>query len=188
MQDFGESISLKGAEEMYLSALKIKCRTADKIKEVFIDDPEALRYYLGSEIAYIFSREFIVKMSSLIGTDNKKGVALYIGSKPDKILKVDGRPTLMAFAFDTLKENGRDKINLIDSKGQLIKKSDDAEHSFFVDDLTASGNTQPLFIGDSLIGFEHPGGGSVKEVIIEDRIAAGLPVSFFVDEIQPGIF
>lgn len=189
MKSLGAPISLKEAEEMYISALKIKARTVEKIREVLGDDVEAIRFYLGQEIAYIFDRKMLDKMQQMIGintSDEKKGVVLYIGSKYDDRALLKGRPTLMAFAYDTFTNpDGKDEINLIDKQRRKIEKDNTPDSRFFVRERAT---TARISVDENTDGEEHPGGGTSNVQSLSEMIDTGLPVSFDPDHIQPGIF
>lgn len=177
MANFGKTIDLVEAAPMYQSVIEIRLRTHDKIKEALKDDDEALRYYLGRETVFFFDRNLVDYMLELIGPDKKdtgKGVAVYTGAKYDTERNVNGRPVIMVFPYNTIIENGKEKIVIINSGGNEVQK-------------TGGPGAAVTFADGGGGGKEHPGGGGGGggTTALKASQQAGIPVSFWVDEIQP---
>lgn len=61
-----EPISIQNANQMYSSLKEIKERTKDKILTALKDDEEALRYYLGEEVAFFFTKGSVGRLWDII--------------------------------------------------------------------------------------------------------------------------
>ena len=173
---FGKPISLKAAETMYVSAIDIKNRSQEAIDNAIKADRPAKRFFLGKEIAYIFDRDALQLLWDVVNmpTASKRGIIFYIGAKFDETAITEGRPTIMAFVYDTFTDiAGNETINLITKDGRKIEKSDDPATRFFV----RSGSTV-AYVGDNEDGSEHPGGGSADDDNFTKLASAGLPVFF----------
>ena len=164
-----EPISIQNANQMYSSLKEIKERTKDKILTALKDDEEALRYYLGEEVAFFFTKGSVGRLWDIISdqsfNDGNSGFALYRGTRFDKELNVNGRPTLMAFAYKVvdgkniqiLAKNGNElrydesTQTIVISGGQLDPSGDGEEHPGGGDDSGSFRGEIPLLFPDSSV-------------------------------------
>lgn len=173
--DFGRAINIRKANKLYVDMQNIKNRTRQTIVDAFQDDPVALNFYLGYEIAFVFSKQSIEKLAKIIEPlDEGSGVLFYTGVRDDNNGNSTGRPTVMAFAYNTF-INGVTNEKRISVITQATKEEivySEVEKDFIAKD---SNTLIPLNQDD---GEEHPGGGSTNT-------SGVMPTSFDLSQIQP---
>lgn len=126
MSSYGLPIRKTDADQMFQSFKEIKARTANQIEITFPSDSEALRFINGNDVAYVFERDSIQILLSRLKTENDC-IILFSGSRYDTEGQVNGRPTLIAFAYNVEDDEAGNKIATI-NLGAETDADDGYEH------------------------------------------------------------
>jgi hypothetical protein len=126
MASYGLPIKKSDADQMFQSFKEIKARTASQIGAILQKDSEALRFINGNDVAYVFERDSIQMLLSRLKA-KEDCIILFTGSRYDVDGKVNGRPTLIAFAYN-VKDNGAGHKIATINLGAATETDDGSEH------------------------------------------------------------